>query len=105
MAEAPALAEVMRRKAFATATTTGTAGFERRRSMCQSARREWKIVVGGFCKAQSCFATNIKIERARFSRTGPEMENDLAPIQCPVYGFYGGMTPEPLQQFLRQPSR
>ncbi len=54
-----------------------------------------KVAVGGFCwgGAQSFrFATNNKELKAAFVfyGTGPESEQDLAQINVPVYGFYGG---------------
>jgi carboxymethylenebutenolidase len=54
-----------------------------------------KVAVGGFCwgGTQSFrFATNNKKVKAAFPfyGSGPDKEEDLARIQCPVYGFYGG---------------
>jgi carboxymethylenebutenolidase len=54
-----------------------------------------KVAVGGFCwgGGQSFrFATNNKDIKGAFVfyGTGPESEQDIARIQCPVYGFYGG---------------
>ncbi len=54
-----------------------------------------KVVVGGFCWGGSQsfrFATNNKKIKAAFPfyGSGPENEDDLARISCPVYGFYGG---------------
>ena len=54
-----------------------------------------KVVVAGFCwgGAQSFrFATNNKELKAAFVfyGTGPESEQDLAKINAPVHGFYGG---------------
>ena len=54
-----------------------------------------KVAVAGFCwgGAQSFrFATNNKELKAAFVfyGTGPENEQDLAQINAPVYGFYGG---------------
>jgi carboxymethylenebutenolidase len=54
-----------------------------------------KVAVGGFCWGGSQsfrFATNHKDLKAAFVfyGTGPEQEQDLARIKCPVYGFYGG---------------
>jgi carboxymethylenebutenolidase len=54
-----------------------------------------KVAVGGFCWGGSQtfrFATNNKQVKAAFPfyGTGPDKEDDLARIQCPVYGFYGG---------------
>jgi carboxymethylenebutenolidase len=51
--------------------------------------------VAGFCwgGAQTFrFATNRKDVKAAFSFYGsmPETEAEIARIQCPVYGFYGG---------------
>jgi carboxymethylenebutenolidase len=54
-----------------------------------------KVVVAGFCwgGAQSFrLATNNRELKAAFVfyGTGPESEEDLAKINAPVYGFYGG---------------
>jgi carboxymethylenebutenolidase len=54
-----------------------------------------KVAVGGFCWGGSQtfrFATNNKQVKAAFPfyGSGPDKEEDLARIQCPVYGFYGG---------------
>lgn len=54
-----------------------------------------KLVVGGFCwgGAQTFrYATNNKDLKAAFVfyGQGPEKEEDVAKINCPVYGFYGG---------------
>jgi carboxymethylenebutenolidase len=54
-----------------------------------------KVAVGGFCwgGAQTFrFATNNKGIKAGFAfyGTGPDKEEDIARINCPVYGFYGG---------------
>ncbi len=54
-----------------------------------------KVAVGGFCWGGSQtfrFATNAKDIKAAFAfyGTGPEAEQDMARINCPVYGFYGG---------------
>jgi carboxymethylenebutenolidase len=54
-----------------------------------------KLAVGGFCWGGSQtfrFATNNKKVKAAcvFYGTGPEREQDIARIKCPVYGFYGG---------------
>lgn len=54
-----------------------------------------KVAVGGFCwgGTQSFrYATNNKDLRAAFVfyGSGPDSEQDIARIQCPVYGFYGG---------------
>ncbi|MBI4658391.1 MAG: dienelactone hydrolase family protein [Verrucomicrobia bacterium] len=54
-----------------------------------------KVAVGGFCwgGAQTFrFATNNKNIKAAFPfyGTGPEREQDIARIECPVFGFYGG---------------
>src|SRR5499427_833196 len=53
------------------------------------------IVVGGFCwgGAQTFrYATNNKNLKAAFVfyGTGPDKEEDVARINCPVYGFYAG---------------
>src|SRR6266566_4008765 len=53
-----------------------------------------KVAVGGFCWGGGQtfrFATNnrnIKVAFA-FYGTGPDKEEDIARINCPVYGFYG----------------
>jgi carboxymethylenebutenolidase len=54
-----------------------------------------KVVVGGFCWGGSQsfrFATNNKKIRAAFPfyGSGPDKEEDIARIACPVHGFYGG---------------
>jgi carboxymethylenebutenolidase len=54
-----------------------------------------KVAVAGFCwgGGQSFrFATNNKSIKAAFVfyGTGPDKESDIAKINCPVYGFYGG---------------
>lgn len=54
-----------------------------------------RIAVGGFCWGGSQtfrFATNNKEVKAAFPfyGSGPEKEEDLARIACPVFGFYGG---------------
>src|SRR5215475_1071778 len=54
-----------------------------------------KVTVAGFCwgGAQTFrYATNNKDIKAAFSFYGPmpEKESELARINCPVYGFYGG---------------
>jgi carboxymethylenebutenolidase len=54
-----------------------------------------RVVVAGFCWGGSQafrFATNNKDIKAAFVfyGTSPEKEGDLAQIQAPVYGFYGG---------------
>ena len=54
-----------------------------------------KVAVGGFCWGGGQtfrFATNQRDIKAAFAfyGTGPTDENDIARIQCPVYGFYGG---------------
>lgn len=54
-----------------------------------------KVAVAGFCwgGTQSFrFATNNKDIKAAFAfyGSGPEKEEDIARINCPVYGFYGG---------------
>ena len=54
-----------------------------------------KVVVAGFCWGgmQSFrFATNNKELKAAFVfyGTGPENEQEVTRINCPVYGFYGG---------------
>jgi carboxymethylenebutenolidase len=54
-----------------------------------------KVLVAGFCWGGSQsfrFATNNKHIQAAlvFYGTGPVVERDIARINCPVYGFYGG---------------
>lgn len=54
-----------------------------------------KVAVGGFCWGGSQafrFATNNKKIKAAFAfyGSGPENEEDIKQIGCPVYGFYGG---------------
>lgn len=54
-----------------------------------------KVVVGGFCWGGSQtfrYATNNKNIKAAFVfyGTGPESEDAIARVNCPVYGFYGG---------------
>ena len=54
-----------------------------------------KVAVGGFCWGGGQtfrLATNNKNIKAAFSfyGTGPEKPEDIARINCPVYGFYGG---------------
>src|SRR6266568_8828176 len=54
-----------------------------------------KVAVGGFCWGGGQtfrFATNNRNIKAAFAfyGTGPDNEEDIARINCPVYGFYGG---------------
>jgi len=54
-----------------------------------------KVTVAGFCWGGSQsfrFATNNKDLRAAFVfyGSGPEKEEEVTRIKCPVYGFYGG---------------
>lgn len=54
-----------------------------------------KVAVGGFCWGGTQtfrFVTNNKDVKAGFVfyGSGPEAEGDIARINCPVYGFYGG---------------
>ena len=53
-----------------------------------------KLVVGGFCWGGSQtfrYATNNKDLKGAFVfyGTGPDKDEDIARINCPVYGFYG----------------
>jgi len=54
-----------------------------------------KVAVGGFCWGGTQtfrYATNNKNIKAGFVfyGSGPEKEDEIARINCPVYGFYGG---------------
>jgi carboxymethylenebutenolidase len=54
-----------------------------------------KVAVGGFCWGGTQtfrFATNNKDIKAGlvFYGSGPEKEEEIARIKCPIYGFYGG---------------
>ncbi len=54
-----------------------------------------KVAVGGFCWGGGQtfrFATNNRNIKAAFPfyGTGPDKEEDIGRINCPVYGFYGG---------------
>src|SRR5712664_2499020 len=54
-----------------------------------------KVAVAGFCYGGTQtfrFATNNRNIKAAFAfyGTGPENDDDIARINCPVYGFYGG---------------
>ena len=54
-----------------------------------------KVAVGGFCWGGTQtfrFATNNKKIKAGFAfyGSGPEKEEEIQRIACPVYGFYGG---------------
>ena len=54
-----------------------------------------KVAVGGFCWGGGQtfrLATNNRNVKAAFAfyGTGPDKEEDIARINCPVYGFYGG---------------
>jgi carboxymethylenebutenolidase len=54
-----------------------------------------RVTAGGFCWGGSQvfrLATNQKDLKAAFAfyGTGPDREEDLGRIRCPVYGFYGG---------------
>ena len=73
-----------------TADLDATVDYVRKLPSCNG-----KVAVAGFCwgGAQSFrFATNNKELRAAFVfyGTGPENEQDIAQINAPVYGFYGG---------------
>lgn len=54
-----------------------------------------KVAVGGFCWGGTQtfrFATNNKNIKAGFVfyGSGPEQEEEISRINCPIYGFYGG---------------
>ena len=54
-----------------------------------------KVAVGGFCWGGTQtfrYATNNKNIKAGFVfyGSGPEKEEEIARINCPIYGFYGG---------------
>lgn len=54
-----------------------------------------KVAVGGFCWGGTQtfrYATNHKNIKAGlvFYGSGPEKEDEIARINCPIYGFYGG---------------
>jgi carboxymethylenebutenolidase len=54
-----------------------------------------KVTVGGFCWGGTQtfrFATNNKQIKAGFAfyGSGPDKAEDIARIECPIYGFYGG---------------
>jgi len=54
-----------------------------------------KVAVGGFCwgggQTFRCATNNRNIKAAfAFYGTGPDKEEEIARINCPVYGFYGG---------------
>jgi carboxymethylenebutenolidase len=54
-----------------------------------------KVVVGGFCwggRQTFRYATNNKDIKAAFVfyGDGPDKQDEVAKINCPVYGFYGG---------------
>jgi carboxymethylenebutenolidase len=54
-----------------------------------------RVAAGGFCWGGGQtfrFATNNKNVKAAFVfyGTGPDQEEEIARINCPVYGFYGG---------------
>jgi carboxymethylenebutenolidase len=54
-----------------------------------------KVAVGGFCWGGGQtfrYATNNKNIKAAFPfyGTGPEKDEDIDKVSCPVYGFYGG---------------
>jgi carboxymethylenebutenolidase len=54
-----------------------------------------KVAVGGFCWGGGQtfrYATNNKNLKAAFAfyGTGPEKDEDIDKVSCPVYGFYGG---------------
>lgn len=54
-----------------------------------------RVAVGGFCWGGTQafrFATNNKDIKSAFVfyGSGPEQENEIAKIACPIFGFYGG---------------
>jgi carboxymethylenebutenolidase len=73
-----------------TADLNAVAAYIRKLPACNG-----KVAVGGFCWGGGQtfrFATNNKDVQAAFVfyGTGPDKEEDIARIHCPVYGFYGG---------------
>src|SRR2546421_13091891 len=73
-----------------TADLNAVAGYVSKLPACNG-----KVAVGGFCWGGGQtfrFATNNKNIHAAFAfyGTGPDKEEDIARITCPVYGFYGG---------------
>jgi len=73
-----------------TADLNAVAGYVSKLPACNG-----KLAVGGFCWGGGQtfrFATNNKNIHAAFVfyGTGPDKEEDIARINCPVYGFYGG---------------
>ncbi|MBI3876559.1 MAG: dienelactone hydrolase family protein [Verrucomicrobia bacterium] len=73
-----------------TADLNAVAGYVAKLPACNG-----KIAVGGFCWGGGQtfrFATNNKDIKAAFAfyGTGPDAAEDIARIQSPVYGFYGG---------------
>ena len=72
-----------------TADLQAVAGYVAKLPACNG-----KVAVAGFCWGGSQvfrFATNSKEIKAAFAfyGSGPEKEDDLARITCPIYGFYG----------------
>ena len=68
-----------------------------------------KVAVGGFCWGGSQtfrFATHRADLAAAyvFYGTGPTRESDIAGIQAPVYGFYGGTTPVLARRYPEAPT-
>jgi carboxymethylenebutenolidase len=73
-----------------TADLNAVAGYVSKLPACNG-----RVVVAGFCWGGSQtfrYATNNKEIKAAFAfyGTGPDKEEDIGRIQCPVYGFYGG---------------
>jgi carboxymethylenebutenolidase len=73
-----------------TADLNAVAGYVAKLPACNG-----KVAVGGFCWGGTQtfrFATNNKDIKSAFPfyGSGPEKEDEIARIRCPVYGFYGG---------------
>jgi carboxymethylenebutenolidase len=73
-----------------TADLNAVAGYVSKLPACNG-----QVAVAGFCWGGSQtfrYATNNKDIKAAFAfyGTGPDQEEDIGRIHCPVYGFYGG---------------